>query len=513
MKKLFLLLNFSSIGLFAQYQVEIIHDRSIIISCNFGTHGLFRSTHPEHGSELFVTDGTATGTYFLKDLEPGPASSFPSPGILQPDGNYYFMTETNKLFRTDGTVNGTYAIVNDTELKAISPFQGEFNGFMYFIAGFPNHKKLYTFNGNPNSENLVDHLEDIQSVDNMAFFNDTHFLFSGHDGFRSRLYLSDGSNHLVIHTSLGNIHDDLVYLTGKFYHNGKLYFSYADDEHGHEPWVTDGTVEGTHILKDIYEAGSYTNSNAAYFTLVGDKILFTARDIENGFGIWVTDGTEEGTNMIFDCHPGTYMEGQPTFIGVYNDQLIFSIVQDNQYNLYKSDGTPEGTYRISDFTTNTWASIRPLILDNKLFLNIHDPAIGHELYYFDLDTNEVVFMLDVVPGPGSSNPINFDYINNHLIFEGFDAAQQNVVTYSINLDNLNTSETEAIETLVYPNPVVDHVNFTQKLDRVEVYNLTGELIETHFHTDKINLQHLKSGMYVLKCQIGKEVFSKKIIKK
>ena len=47
--------------------------------------------------------------------------------------------------------------------------------------------------------------------------------------------------------------------------NGNLLFSASENEFGHEPWISDGTFEGTRILKDINTNGS---SLTVLFTLL-----------------------------------------------------------------------------------------------------------------------------------------------------------------------------------------------------------------------------------------------------
>ncbi|HEX6738865.1 MAG TPA: ELWxxDGT repeat protein, partial [Vicinamibacteria bacterium] len=43
-----------------------------------GTRVFFTSLDPDHGSELWQSDGTEAGTYLVKDIAPGTSSSSPS---------------------------------------------------------------------------------------------------------------------------------------------------------------------------------------------------------------------------------------------------------------------------------------------------------------------------------------------------------------------------------------------------------------------------------------------------
>src|SRR4029077_15380051 len=73
-----------------------------------------------HGIELWRSDGTAAGTYLVKDIEPGPASSFVyTPNINAINGKLYFTPVTSakglEPWVSDGTESGTQL------LKDINP--------------------------------------------------------------------------------------------------------------------------------------------------------------------------------------------------------------------------------------------------------------------------------------------------------------------------------------------------------------------------------------------------------
>jgi ELWxxDGT repeat protein len=72
---------------------------------------------------------------------------------------------------------------------------------------------------------------------------------------------------------------------------GRLFFAADDGGHGYEPWVTDGTPQGTRLLKDLCRGtcGSYVHA-----VLPKGGELFFGTDAD----IWRTDGTEAGTLKI-----------------------------------------------------------------------------------------------------------------------------------------------------------------------------------------------------------------------
>ncbi|GEM_PF-2106689 len=68
---------------------------------------------------------------------------------------------------------------------------------------------------------------------------------------------------------------------------------------------------------------------------------------------------------------------------------------------------------------------------------------------------------------------------------------------------------------VYPNPVKDILNITSQknVDKAEIYNLSGQLIQTEKATNQINMETLPAGIYILKVISADEVQTFKIVKK
>ena len=139
--------------------------------------------------------------------------------------------------------------------------------------------------------------------------------------------------------------------------NNKLVFVSSDTVHGEELWVTDGTSAGTQLLKDIYQG--QTSSDPSGFTLFNNKLYFVANDSTHGHELWATDGTTAGTQLVLDIQ---IFLGDTNFIHfssvspsanelyVYNNELYFRAF----WSLYKTDGTASGTVLLSD-STNNWA--------------------------------------------------------------------------------------------------------------------------------------------------------------
>lgn len=133
----------------------------------------------------------------------------------------------------------------------------------------------------------------------------------------------------------------------------KAFFAASDGTHGEELWVTDGTKEGTHMVKDILPgAGS---SNPGYLGRLNDKVLFSAYTEDAGQETWVSDGTEEGTFMLVDSY--TFGDGDPVgFVQMDETRAVFGAFDDESVDydpengpqrwLWITDGTVAGTKRV-----------------------------------------------------------------------------------------------------------------------------------------------------------------------
>ncbi len=129
---------------------------------------------------------------------------------------------------------------------------------------------------------------------------------------------------------------DAVLAVGK-----TLFFTFADGMHGPELWKTDGTAEGTGLVKDILpgSAGSFPRQ----FARLGHRLLFFV-DADPA-ALWSSDGTPEGTVQLAAA---SWSLGASAVVG---DALLYREGEssDEINVLWRSDGTARGTTRLGDF--------------------------------------------------------------------------------------------------------------------------------------------------------------------
>ena len=93
--------------------------------------------------------------------------------------------------------------------------------------------------------------------------------------------------------------------------NDALYFNGNDGVNGTELWKTDGTPEGTIMVRDINPTND-TYSRPGNYTVFNNTLYFQADDGVNGAELWKTNGTEASTVLVKDINTAPGVGSYPT---------------------------------------------------------------------------------------------------------------------------------------------------------------------------------------------------------
>jgi ELWxxDGT repeat protein len=408
-------------------------------------------------SEIWSTDGTKENSLKLLDT----VTMVPNNYVysLKDFHERIFIVDTANnqkvLWSTDGTSDGTIPLTNN-----LNEFELNMRTFallgtrLYFTGRFSNGELvLFTSDGTQEGTKRLQTLSENINAELRLFTPfkkvEQNFYFSILEGGNHWLWTSTGTSEstIKITESLKDLNSE------KFIEDGTTaYFVATDDEHGKELWVSDGTKDGTHIVKDIVEGS--IGSDIWFFPNMKDgKALFTTVTSPKNYTEWVTDGTEAGTKIL--------QEGLTDLATTLN---INKLTKDNILFVERSTSD---TTRIwcSDFTTEGTQLVMPpdYILPNHAHIYV---------FYTELDDNIYFFA---------------DYYG-----EG-----QQLYRIPNTISSVEENPHPELMT-VYPNPAKDYIQLElSKPMPLSIINSTGALVKEYgiVENGKLNVAELLSGVY------------------
>ena len=298
----------------------------------------FSGQDPQHGRELWRTDGTAEGTYVLVDLCPGRCDGGGQAlGFFQ--GSLYFLGNDSEhgteIWRTDGTVGGEELLADlcpgtcGTEPKRWVEWRGEI-WFLIVASGSP---VLWTSDGTGQNTRPVANLCDDLGLS--CFDRDDRADLDGPDpsgqGLLLRIYSFDHPNGALFRTDGTAAGTLLLHRFADVFQiavepSGPLYFL-----DGLDLWTSDGTPSGTRFVRrfDDPEQGDVLSIKAV------DGIFYAIF----GNGDWLRlDGTAEGTIKLARLDFNIYSGPRVARIG----GTVFAVTGSG---VWRTGGTPETTVR------------------------------------------------------------------------------------------------------------------------------------------------------------------------
>lgn len=351
----------------------------------------FSAYHPATGFELWKSDGAATGTVLVRDINPGALESSAPRQLTNVNGTLYFTADNGlngrELWQSDGTSSGTVLVADirplggdgivDTQPMAV------LGGELFFAANDgPNGVELWKTNGTSSGTAMV---KDINPGSGSSSPN-----------------------------SLATV-------------NGMIWFAANDGTRGDELWRSTGTSNGTILIKSIRPG--ILGSRPTGFVNIGSTIYFLANDGVNGYELWKTGGANSSTVLVADINPGPASSADPFSVLPLLPQNVggtLVLAADNGtygLELWRSDGTSAGTLLVADLLPGIGGALTDVSLfpplavaaAGKLYFSADDGATGEEVWQTDGTSAGTVLVADTNPGTASFNPQGFTYAGGQII--------------------------------------------------------------------------------------------------
>ena len=290
-----------------------------------------------HGNEMWRTDGTASGTRLLVDIAQGTADANPD-SLVNHNGELvllaspYLPATGQWLWQTNSGNHGAdhigYGIT-------IQPFGGK----LYYerVLADGSFSGTYLWNG---TEGVPQNGTPSEIITNSPVFHlqNTDVVFGwtlAPQSFRTQLRTLENGE------KVSKLLKSFLYVgTSYFVQNNILYFGARDDV-GDRLWRSDGTIEGTFPLSDRSFL-PYFSTDRDQFSSLGDRVL-----IGGISGCLITDGTVVGTHFVKDWIPGA--ESVALLSPLQTRGIAILLVTGGQFSgsLWKTDGTELGTAQFS----------------------------------------------------------------------------------------------------------------------------------------------------------------------
>jgi ELWxxDGT repeat protein len=377
------------------------------------------------GDEMWRSDGTAAGTQMLFSALSVGATFLTLPQPYARVGNHWLFNAwantVDRLWLSDGTANGTMPLgagASDVRLAYGGSFYAnEYSGWRVHVVTPTSPPTLVTFvdsyvstfrggpvlvhyafppppapttstitaiawPGQPTVAGIVGQVFPFEFGNALAWFDEQFGLWTW-----------DLANSPV------QLHASAATPTGAdvMFFGDRMMFTGQDGASGREPWITDGTVAGTHAL-DLTPGPADSTFSFIGSIAHGQRALLMRDTPATGLEPWSTDGTVAGTQMIADLEPGPAGSSIDSFDWITSmvgqRRLVAGVhTQARGWELWLTDGTPAGSRFLNEIRPgpanglplHANGTIWPYAVGHRLLFFADDGVHGAELWAVDLE--------------------------------------------------------------------------------------------------------------------------------
>lgn len=341
-------------------------------SAALGNKLIFVASDDQRGEEIWVSDGTESGTQILKDINPGPGSSQVGQMTIG-NGVVYFIAHDGaagsprwQVWKTNGTPGGT------TQITTFAPTANAGNtGFIAYSNG-----RLF-----------------VEQRGSSAY----------------SIWVNDGADqdalHFIKEYPAGSLFEGVT-------SNGRLFF-----EENAQLWTSDGTTGGTVQLTNLVNSPGFDVNN-----MFNNQVYFRSFIPDNGnggfgTGLFKSNGTQGGTGQI-----GTQLFSTgPDHFTVSGGKLYFAATgtagQGNQ--IWSTDGAT--VTKVTSLNTST-DTLRDLTdVNGTLFFTASIGGAARRLFKLSGSSATAV---PLPSGGGGTSPGQMENVGGTLFFNALDASSR-----------------------------------------------------------------------------------------
>jgi ELWxxDGT repeat protein len=346
---------------------------------------------------VFKTDGTAQGTVRISSTSGYySARGFGNEQVLLPfQGKLAFLgyqpNAGTSIWMTNGTSAGTYPAGSVISTTTADPQHLTVSGgYIYFSVNTGGSLDSLCRHDGTNWSVVAANCHPMQLADING-----HLFFSYNPSSPSggQLWVTDASGARQI-SGVKTVYD--IEQLGS-----EAIISAIDPQNRYALYRSDGTIAGTSEFFD----GTGINSPMSDMRAVGNLVWGFAGTATTGYAEpWVTDGTAAGTHMVTDLNPGaasSFISGYPNpyhypFFTSGPDGFVYfqATTAANGTELFRSDGTAAGTRLVCDFIPGPGDSLPGPFLEagGNLYIAADDPTYGREWHRLSADDIDPLYV-------------------------------------------------------------------------------------------------------------------------
>jgi ELWxxDGT repeat protein len=379
---------------------------------------------------LWKSDGTAEGTALLAGFRGYLLDDFSFNGFTRVGSSYFFLVYRedsdgaslgDELWRTDGTRSGTRKLMSFDQFAETDVARAWNGKYLFTVDGSDLDTWSYwVSDGTPaGTREIVPPLPGVRFPTGLHPFG-SRFLFVARtqraDGFVPQLFVSDGTPAGT--RPLTDLRGTREPLETEFVQMGGTAFFRVRDRAG-EPvaWRTDGTPKGTRRAFDL-------KAVAHLQVFQGSLYLTAALDDDGARGLFRVDDPQGPPVLVAPVSPPyeAGFSGKPAFTPL-GGRLFFPGSDSGSggaggRELWVTDGTAAGTKRVLDVRPGPDSSDPGglTVAGDRVFFAADDGVHGRELWVSDGTAAGTRLVWDLNPGEASSNPQSLTVSGDNLFF-------------------------------------------------------------------------------------------------